>query len=78
MNNDLRKSIQNFLYFYNNRRLYANQNNDLLTIDDDNVFLDSAINLLESCVTDDQIAVSKDVMLGDKDVLGSLAHLRLE
>ena len=73
MNNDLRKSIQNFLYFYNNRRLYADQNDDLLTIDDYNVFLYSAINLLESCVVDDQITVSKKVMMEDKDALGRLA-----
>jgi hypothetical protein len=73
MNNDLRKNIQNFLYFYNNRRLYADQNDDLLTIDDYNVFLYSAINLLENCVVDDQITVSKDVMAEDKDTLGRLA-----
>ena len=73
MNNDLRKNIQNFLYFYNNRRLYADQNDDLLTIDDYNVFLYSAINLLENCVVDDQITVSKKVMMEDKDALGRLA-----
>lgn len=78
MNNNLRKSIRNFLYFYNNRKLYADQNDDLLTIDDYNVFLYSAINLLENCITDEQITISKDLMVEDKDVLGSLAHLRLE
>ena len=50
MNSDLRKEVQNFLAFYNKRRLYADQNDDLLTIDDYNVFLYAATNLLEKCL----------------------------
>ena len=53
MKSDLRKEVQNFLAFYNTRRLYADQNDDSLTIDDYNVFLYAATNLLEKCVVED-------------------------
>jgi hypothetical protein len=54
MNPNTKKDIQNFLAFYNNRRLYADQNDDLLTIDDYNVFLYTAINFLEKCVKENE------------------------
>lgn len=50
MTTDLKTNIQNFLDLYKDATLYADQNDDIMNIDDYNYYLSTAIDLLEKTI----------------------------
>ena len=78
MTNELKETIKNFLIDYDNTV------NDFNSIADYDLWMTTAINLLEQCLVDDnkivsqdkedQMTIARNVMVQDKDVLSRLAN----